>query len=207
MIDRLGSYLASRPKRTAVLVLTLAVAFVFVLAGLVLELSHFGRAPFPSEKVPIRLVDGYPVLTWDQTWISGSGGFLLFNYTGMKIAFRIDLGGGSGTTSGFFGNQSQLSTGTTATISQRIWTSSYTNVTLAITDSTGDGSFDFNDTILFKIVPLSEDYVYTMGLLFVSDVGNRMTMELSFAIHDGKLYAWNSHYLNTEEPWFGSTST
>ena len=205
MIDRLGSYLASRPKRAAVVVLTLIVVLALVLAGLALELSHFGRAPYPSEKVPFSLVDGYAVFTMDQSWISSPGGFNLFNYTGMKVAFRIDWGGGSGTVSGPFGNQSQLSTHTRATTSQSIFISSFVNVSLEITDSTGDGSFDLNDTILFKIVPLSEDTVYTMGLLFVSDVGNRMTMEMSFAFHDGKLYAWNSHDLNTEEPWFGST--
>lgn len=198
MIKRLGSYLASRPERAAVVVLTLTVVLTLVLAGLALQWLHFGRAPYPSEKVPFNLVEGNVVFSQEETWLG-------FDYTGMKIAFQIDWGGGSGRTVSDFGNQSQLSTHSRVTIHQSIWISSSGNVSIDITDSTGDGAFDIGDSILFKIEPLSEDTVYTMGLLFVHEHGGTMTIELSFAIHDGRLYAWNSRYLNTDEPWFGST--
>lgn len=197
MIKRLGSYLASRPEKAAILILTLIVILVLVLAGLALQWSHFGRAPFPSEDVPFSLVDGNVVFSQDATYLG-------FNYTGMKIAFQIDYGGGSGRSVSGFGNQSQLSTQTSATMHQWIMESSFINVNIDITDSTGDGAFDSGDIIVFKIVPLTEDWIYTMGLLFVHESAGTMTMELSFAVHDGKLYAWNSHYLNTDEPWFGS---
>jgi len=197
MIKRLGSYLASRPERAAVLVLVLIVVLVLVIAGFALQWSHFGQSPYPSEKVGFSLVEGDVVFTLDSTYLG-------FNYTGMKIAFRIDYGGGSGTTVGEFGNQSQLSTQTSATMHQSLMESSFINVSMDLIESTGDGAFDAGDGIVFEITPLTEDWVYTMGLLFVSEHGGRMTMELSFAVHDGKLYAWNSHYLNTDEPWFGS---
>lgn len=201
MIDRFGSYLASKPKRAAVLILTLVIVLVLVLAGWALQSLHFGRAPYPSEKVPISLVDGKPLFTMDFTQLVEDSSF---NYTGMKIAFGAHLGGSGWIwTTNYFGDQSLMSTHAMTTMHEPLMKSSFLSASIDITDSTGDGAFDLNDTILFEIVPLSEDTVYTMGLFFVCDLGETMTMELSFAVHDGKLYAWNSHYLNTEEPWFG----
>ncbi len=207
MINRLGSYLALRPRRAAILVLTLAVAFILVLAGLALELSHFGRAPYPSEEfpLPLSLVNGNVVFTQEYTdwWYNQTSNTTspIETYTGAKIAFGI-VGWGSRTSP--FGNESQLSAGApNDTMNQSIWESSFVNVTIEITDSTGDGAFGSGDTILFKIVPLSEDTVHYMGLAFFPR-GNSPTtyMEMSFAIHDGKLYTWFSHNLSTEEPWW-----
>jgi hypothetical protein len=201
MINRLGSYLALRPRKAAVLVLTLIVVLVLVLAGWTLQLSHFGRAPYPSEKVPLSLVHDKVTYTQETTTVmDNETPSESFPYTGMKIAFRVDWGmGGWQTATDHFGNQSQLSNNSTTTVHQ-VEFQGRVNVSIDITDSTGDGSFDRGDTIVFEIVPLLEDTVHTMGLLWSN--GHQMTMEVSFAIHDGKLYAWNSQYLNTEKPWF-----
>lgn len=203
MINRLGSYLASRPKGAAVLVLTLAVAFVLVLAGLALELSHFGRAPYPSENISLSLVNDKVIYTQEITVVlENETPGQSFPYTGMMIAFQVDFQGGSTRMGGAdFGNQSQLSTNSTATAHQVLMTGSLLIASIDITDSTGDGSFDSGDTIAFEIVPLWEDFVYTMGLLWIGVHGEKMAMEVSFAIHDGKLYGWYSQYLN-DRPWY-----
>ena len=203
MINRLGSYLASRPRKAAVLVLTLTVAFVLVLAGLALELSHFGRAPYPSEAIPLSLVDDKVIYTQETTTVlDGAIPNQSFPYTGMMIVFQVESQGGSTRMGGTdFGNQSQLSTNSTATVHQVLMTGSLLNASIDITDSTGDGSFDSGDTIVFEIVPLWEDMVYTMGLLWIGVHGEKMALEVSFAIHDGKLYGWYSQYLN-DGPWY-----
>jgi hypothetical protein len=197
MMKKLSSFLASRPKRAAVIVLTLIVVIALMLAGITIGLSHFGQAPYPSENVPIMLVNGDVVFTMDTNETPGNSSF---NYTGMKIAFRISQINGFVQIVYPFGNQSQLSTHANATMSQWLFQGT-DNVNINITDSTGDGSFDEGDTILFNFEPLRADTIYTLGLFATAGIGAAMIMERSFAIHDGKLYAWNSHYLNTERPW------
>jgi len=199
MMKRLSAFLASRPKRAAAIVLTLIVVIALMLAGIAIGLSHFGQAPYPSENVPIKLVNGDVVFTMDSTQLIENSSF---NYTGMKIALRIGQISGSSTLVTSFGNQSQLSTHANATMFQWLRQGLSDNIGIDITDSTGDGSFDMGDSILFNIEPLRADTIYTMGLFATADIGAAWMMELSFAIHDGKLYAWNSHYLNTERQWF-----
>lgn len=79
-------------------------------------------------------------------------------------------------------------------------TSSALNASIDITDSTGDGSFGTDDTITFEIVPLLKDTVYTWGLLWKYGEATAV-LEVSFAVHDGKLYAWYSTDLN-DRPWY-----
>jgi ABC-type transport system involved in multi-copper enzyme maturation permease subunit len=201
MMEMLSSFLASRPKRAAVIVLTLIVVIALMLAGIAIGLSHFGQAPYPSDNLPIKLVNDDVVFTMDTTEILENSSF---NYTGMKIAFRISQVNGYVQIAYPFGNQSQLSAHANATMSQWLFQGT-DNVNINITDSTGDGSFDEGDTILFNFEPLRADTIYTMGLFATADIGAGSAgweMERSFAIHDGKLYAWNSNYLNTERPWF-----
>jgi hypothetical protein len=185
-----------------VAVLVLAVAVILVLAGFTLLISHFGQAPYPSEKTGFGFVDDKVLYTQDFTFSA------VFNnttspcvYTGMKIHFQIGTGM-SGFNWYYFGNQSQLSTHTKATMNQSLM-EGYDNASMEITDLTGDGGFNEGDTILFTIAPLLEDTVYTMGLAFVAEGQTVAVVEQSFAIHDGKLYTWNSHYLNTGwPPWW-----
>lgn len=203
MIKRIGSYLASRPERAAMIVLTLTLVLILVLAGVALQWLHIGRAPYPSEDTPLSLVDDVVVWSQDQTdVVSWEDAYVPFNYSGMKIAFQIDWGGGGVRTVNPFGNQSLLSAHSSTTIHQSVSEASYGNVSIDITDSTGDGSFNIGDSIVFEIVPLSEDTIYTVGLYFLHAFGMSMSMELSFAIHDGKFYSWNSRYLPTDHPWY-----
>jgi hypothetical protein len=217
MINKLGSYLASKPKRAAVIVLTLAVAFVLVLAGLALELSHFGRAPYPSQKLGFSLVHGNVLLTEGPSmhWFNETSNTSeeMQTYSGAKMAFGI-FSSGWGT--GPFGDEPQLSahTGTPSTWNRQAYVSP--NVTMELTDLTSNGAFDQGDTILFKMVPLQEDTVFTLGLAFFppgSPWGDSPATytEMSFAIHDGKLYSWYSNNLPTQEqwwePWWDETGT
>ena len=98
----------------------LAVAVILVLAGLVLALKPFDRAPYPSQDVSIKLVHGKIIYTQASR-------FGDFPYMGMKILFRVACEGTSVTMSGAdFGNQSQLSADVPATAHQVLMTSSWT---------------------------------------------------------------------------------
>jgi hypothetical protein len=205
MINRLGSYLASRPKGAAVLVLALAVAFVLVLAGLALELSHSGLAPYPSEEIPLSLVlvDDKVIYTQHDTFGFQNESYVgPYPYTGMKILFRVTYAGTSSTMPvADFGNHSQLSTNISATVHQVLMTSSWVDASMNITDSAGDGTFGEGDTIAFDMVPLNADMVFTVGVLWTDGEGGGAMMEVSFVVHDGRLYAWYSQYLND---WYNS---
>lgn len=188
-LEKLGLYLAFRPKRAAVLFLTLTVALILVLAGLLLELAQPREAPYPSDDLPLELDDNKVIYTQE----SSVGDF---PYMGMKILFRASYGAASMTMPvADFGNQSQLSAGLLATTHQVLMTSSWTNASIDITDSIGDGRFGGGDTIVFELVPLEEDMVFTMGLLWTVGDGGGAIMEVSFVLHDGRLYAWFSQYL------------
>jgi len=173
----------------------LAVAVILVLAGLVLALKPFDRAPYPSQDVSIKLVHGKII----YTQASGVGDY---PYMGMKILFRVACEGTSVTMSGAdFGNQSQLSADVPATAHQVLMTSSWTNASINVTDSTGDGIFDIGDTIVFEMEPLTDDMVFTIGLIWTLGDGGGAIMEISFVANHGKLYAWYSDVLGD---WYDS---
>lgn len=185
-----------------ILFLTLAVALILALAGLTLEMSDSGSAPYPSSKnLSISLVRGQITYTQDSTI-----GYQVENatvscpYTGMMVLFGVNWGNGYVRNPPVvFGNDSQLSINSSATVHQVLMTGSQ-NASMNITDSTGDGSFDEGDTIVFDLDPLSSDTVYTMGLFWRMGNNGGAVMEVSFAIHHGKLYAWYSQYLGND--WF-----
>ena len=174
----------------------LAVAVILVLAGLVLALKPFDRAPYPSQDVSIKLVHGKIIYT--QAFTVG-----YFPYMGMKVLFRVASEGISITMSGEdFGNESQLSAGVPATAHQVLMTSSWTNASINVTDSTGDGIFDIGDTIAFDMDPLVDDMVFTIGLIWTLGDGGGAIMEISFVVNHGKLFAWYSDVLGDE--WYSS---
>jgi len=204
MIDGLLTFLGSRPRGALAIILTLAVALTIVSAGWALDLANFGRAPYPSDELPFSLVHDEVIYTQDSTnVIDDKTPAQSFPYAGMKILLQVEYASGRERLPvADFGNQSQLSVGHNATVRQVLMTSSTVNVSIDITDTTGDGSFDEGDTIVFEIVPLEEGYVFTVGLLWVSmDHKGAMILEDSFAIDDGKLYAWFSHALD-DTPWY-----
>ena len=180
-------------------VFVLAAVVILVLAGLTLLMSHFGQPPYPSEETGFSLVNGKVLYTNRFTFsvcINNTTSPCVC--TGMKIHFQIGTSV-SGFNWYYFGNQSQLSTHTKATMNQSLTE----GLSMEITDLTGDGGFNEGDTILFTIEPLLEDTVYTMGLAFAAEGQIVAVIEASFAIHDGNFYTWNSHYLNTGwHPWW-----
>ncbi len=165
-----------------------------------LELSHFGRAPYPSEEIPLSLVlvDDKVIYTQHDTiGFQNESYDGPYPYTGMKILFRVTYAGTSITMPvADFGNQSQLSTNISATVHQVLMTSSWVDASMNITDSAGDGTFGEGDTIAFDMVPLNADMVFTVGVLWTAGEGGGAMMEVSFVVHDGRLYAWYSQYLN-----------
>ena len=190
MIDRLGSYLASRPRKTAALVLILAVTLTLVLAGLALKTAEPDPEPYPSADLPLEIVNGAVTYTNEDGLMIGGE---IVPYTWMQMILSVSTDGGSVTVpSGSFGNQSLLSTGVEASVRQWLFNSSYVNVSMNITDYTGNGAFDEGDTIAFNLTPLREDMIVTFGLLWTDGEGGGMATEFSFAIHDSRLYSWHS---------------
>jgi hypothetical protein len=200
MFRRFTSYVTSRPRRTVAIILTLAVAFFVAVAGLALELSHFDQAPYPSQKVPVKLVNDGVIYTQDITFRIGNG-TAVTPYSWMKIQIRVSSGGTSiGMPIEDFGNGSLLSEAGSS-MTQVLMTSTLANVTINITESSGDGGFDEGDTIFFHLVPLRSDVIFTMGLVWPDHVAGGMVMEISFAVHHGKLFAWYSDYLGDSWYW------
>ena len=204
MINRLDTYLASRPRRAAVIVLTLAVAFILVLSGLVLELSHFGQAPYPSQELGFSLVDGNVLFTQGPTlrWHNETSNTTepVTPYSGAMGAFG---GEGYGWGSFWFGDEPRMSAHTGLPSIDYLPLGGSIGLDLQITDLTSNGFFDNGDTILFRIATLQEDTEYFIALAFFPQGDtNPSCTEMSFAIHNGELYSWYSDNLPAQEPWW-----
>lgn len=171
------------------LILTFAVALILVLAGLVLVLKPFDSPPYPSDDISILLVDDKIVYTQE-------GGVGDFPYMGMKMRLRVTSDGMSITMpTAAFGDQSQLGTGIPASAHQLLMSSSWTNASINVTDSTGDGIFNDGDTIAFELDPIVEDMVFTVGWIWTLGDGSGAIKEFSFVVNDDRLYAWYSQDL------------
>lgn len=206
MIDKMGSYLASRPRRAATIVLTLASALVLVLAGLAMELSHTGQEPYPSQDLGFSL-DGDDDVLFTQgpvpKWYNKTSNETLpfTPYTGAAAAFGSV---GHGWASFPFGDDPSLSAQTGVPSTQyRDWGGSI-GLSWELTDMTSNGFFDQGDTVLFTITSLEEDVVFYFALAFYPyGVSHPPSCsEMSFAIHDGELYSWYSENLPSQEPWY-----
>lgn len=206
MIKRFVSYVGSKPKNGAVIILTLAVAFLLVLAGLALDLSHYGRAPYPSQELGFSLINGNVLFTQDTP--TQLGNFSSPNTTVPSTPYEGALGAFGIVEYGWstfnFGNAPQLSAHTGAPSTMNLTSGgSPISVNLTLTDLTSNGVFDKGDTILFKVVPLQKDTVYFVALAFFPGGGwGPWSTEMSFAIHDGKVYSWFSNNLPAQKPWF-----
>jgi len=202
MLKRLTEYLGAKPRRTAMIVMTLVLVLILVVAGNLFQLLNVGRyfePPYPSETTPLSLVDNG--VRWDN--------FVMFegsNYSGW--VFYWDIAGGALT--GPVASESQqarLSSGSSATVIQTVAQASDLSywLNLTIYDSTGDGMPGSGDYIIFEGAPLESDTVYTLALAYVGGVGSVFGpggSEYSYAIHDGKLYSWMSDKVNTGTPWW-----
>lgn len=203
MMKRLETYLAASPRRAAEIVLVLLVVLVFVVSMVAVQSIVNREPPYPSDDLPISLVSGRVVYEQTTTTaVAWGDSSVPFNYTGMRVGIQVDWSGVAARTAGPFGNQTFMSTGSSATMEQWLMQGSDLNLSILISESTGDGSFNAGDNITFNIDPLSEDVIYTFGLYWPHPFGMTMSTEMSFAIHDGHLYKWLSQYLPTQDPWW-----
>ncbi|MCJ7463536.1 MAG: hypothetical protein MUO81_02190 [Thermoplasmata archaeon] len=217
MLKRLTEYLGAKPRRGAMIVLTLIIVLVLAVAGLAFQWMLLDDQadesedelddtdPYPSDVVPLTLVNNSTVQYVQEFTYIGYG-----DYSKMRFALGVNLyvaahstPAGAWTAVNNFGNTSQLSVQAGATMTQSIWTGSQGNGSIEIMDLTGDGRFDIGDTVLVMIDPMHEDTVYTIAFSSTDDNGSgHLFWERSFAIHDGEFYAWASFYLPTDTPWY-----
>ena len=204
MLRRLTEYLGAKPRRAAMIVMTLVVVLILIVAGNLFQLLNIGRyfeSPYPSETTPLSLVNNG--VKWE--------GFLVFqgsNYS--KYVFYWNLGDSSGAIGGhvaFESQQAQLSSGSAATVIMTVAQAADMSYwfNLSITDSIGDGVPGSGDYIIFTGPPQESDTVYTLALAYVGGVGAGFGSggsEYSYAIHDGRFYSWMSDRVHTGTPWW-----
>ncbi len=184
----LASHLGSKPKRALAIILTVVVAVVILSAMLALGLPPFAKAPYPNDKLPMELDHDSVLYTQPVTFMiqNGSG---VTPYSWMKMLFRAASDGSS------------ITMPTQDFQNQVIMNSSWTVVTMSITDKNGDGGFDEGDTLLFEFAPMGSDMIFTVGLVWPDHDGGGATTEFSFVVHHGKLYSWYSDYLGDDWYW------
>jgi hypothetical protein len=216
MLKRLTEYLGAKPRRAATIVLTLIIVFVLAVAGLVFQWTLLDNqtresedepgSPYPSDlDTHLTLVNS--TVLYVQDFSSDGYG----NYSGMRFGLGANHGDfpmnanyshGRWLSVNPFGNQSQLGLSVRATVIESIWTGSQGNASIEITDIDGDGCFNIGDTMSIMLDPLPEDVVFTMAFFSESDIGGKLSWELSFAVHGSEFFAWRSSYLPWEYPWY-----
>jgi hypothetical protein len=196
MLRRLTEYLGAKPRRAAMIVMTLLVILILIVAGNLFQLLNVGRyfePPYPSETTPLSLVDNG--IRWDNPIM-----FQGASYNKTVFHWR-DIGGHVA----FDSQQALLSSGSAATVVMIVAQAADLSywVNLTITDSTGDGTPGFGDYIIFTGGPQESDTVYTVALAYLGGVGGGYALsEYSYAIHDDKLYSWASDTARTRMPWW-----
>ena len=202
MIERLTKYVGSRPRRAAVIMLTLSVVLVLIFAGILIQSLNIGRLfkpPYTSETTPLSLTGND--LKWSPLDITLYSNLSWGNYNSYRFHYGIGGSGWGGTLVNQT-EQNQLSSHSRATIVTPVGESvgSYW-LNLSIMDSTGDGFFGVGDQVIFEGMPHLNDTVYVVALHIIGGGG---ASEYSFAIHDGKFYSWASNTLNSIAPWWAT---
>lgn len=196
MIERLTKYVGSKPRRAAVIMLTILVVLILVFAGILIQSLNVGRLfkpPYTSETTPLSLVNNG--VRWDNPIMFQGASY-------NKTVFRWGQLGGH---VAFDSQQAQLSSGSSATVTMTAAQASDMSYSynVSITDSTGDGVPGSGDYIIFTGPPQESDTVYTVALAYLGGVhGGFAGSEYSYAIHDGKFYSWASDNLHTTPPWW-----
>jgi hypothetical protein len=196
MLRRLTEYLGAKPRRAAMIVMTLVVVLILVVAGNLLQLMDVGRyfePPYPSEETSLSLVNNG--VRWDNPIMYQGASYnkTLFHWRNLGGQVASDY------------EQAQLSSGSNTTVvvtaAQSADLSYWWN--LSITDSTGDGMPGSGDYIIFTGEPQQSDTVYTIALVYLAgEGGGGLFSEISYAIHDGKFYSWWSDTARTSPPWW-----
>jgi len=209
MIQRLSDHLGSKPRQRAIVMLAIVVALVVTSAALLvmaIQSSGIFEPPYPSEPSPLSLVTNGVRWTQPYTDILPEGGGL--TYINFSLAWAVNREGGRVSTAWHLideSDQAALNAGVPATVRASSWSIRIWDVWLNVTvhDLSGDGSLGIGDSFTFELSPLLENRVFTMAWAWTGE--HLMYTEYSFAIHDGKLYAWTSHDFSTEGPWWGSS--
>ena len=213
MIEGMGNYLSSKPRRAAMIVLVTAVALIMVLAALMVQVVQSTGVfdpPYPSDNTPLSLADNG--ITWTRDFImvvQGNDGEWGMNYSEYRFFWGFESTSGSeGWMSGVADDtdESILSGTANATISTYLGTRTpwfdAPNLTmyLDVTDISGDGVFGIGDHMTIRGAPRTEGLVYTVGLAWIGH--GTMNEEYSYAFHEGKFYSWVSNRLPATGPWW-----
>jgi hypothetical protein len=225
VIDRMGATIGRTPRRAASIVLVLIVILILLAAVSIgtSGLLKLPKAPYKSEATPLSLKGNAVIWTESCTVrLFGAGGrevsFLPvanpggwgLNWSTMKFQITI---GDLRTTGGTVVSQSdtqKVGSGAPTTVRENV-SGEVVNGTpdwfyLLVTDGTGNGTFDYGDSIVFVFPassPIEHDSVYTLALASVQP-GYAVWWEYSFAVHDGRFYSWSSSNFNTQEPWWAT---
>ncbi|HUV60546.1 MAG TPA: hypothetical protein VMW71_00055 [Thermoplasmata archaeon] len=160
--------------------------------------------PYPSEDTPLELVDGEIMWTGElDHWMNDSQ---TFDYRNLRLHWLVGDTGRH--TTDELANYTQLSVGSLVTVTRpliveyRVDGITYHDVQeIHVTDLLGDGLFGQGDSIAFDFAEygIPEDTIHTVAL---ADIVCEWNRELSFAIHDGDFYSWESDDLPSDYPWW-----
>jgi hypothetical protein len=204
VLERLGSYLDSKQGRAVRIFVVLLVVIVILSASLAYHLLDLGSlfdSPYPSEATPLSL-DGDSV-KWAYQGIAWFSGYTI-NYTNMSLWWGGFQGDGCSWSYGL--RPANFQAHGADTLSEGVQTTLVIDLgeycQVRLTDVAGNGIFDSGDYIVFDygIESISEDNVFVLALACV--IYPEWNEEYSFAVNDGRLYAWRSYSLNTHDPWW-----
>jgi len=213
LIDKLGSYLASKPRRAALIVLCLMIALILALAAILvtaLNVQNMLRPAYPSEVTPLSLTD--LGITWTMTHKVGCSSGDRMHYGNMSFYWRYHPNEGLSGPVALDEGQEAVSTHPSETVQSlaRIcgaWDDPIRRH-LVIHDVLGHGWFGTGDSTAFAckrnatvVLPPSEDSLYSFALVYVSGWGLEGLGEHSCAVHDGKSYSWKSERPDRPYPW------
>jgi hypothetical protein len=213
MMERLGTYLVSKPKRAVRIVLALSMALTVSLAGTLMVAFDIGQPsepPYPSEATLLSLVDDG--VMWTREFNdTGVNGLEPSYYSMFRCCLKYDYAGGAESTAGDLVNEedlAELNMSVSAVVQTDFggrtpWFDAPSiEFVFSIHDLAGDGIFGIGDFIVLDDAPRTEGIVYTLAL---ACIGVGVTcQEVSFAFHDGAFHSWYSDVLPTEGPWWAT---
>ena len=213
MMERLGAYLVSKPKRAVQIVLALAVALTITIAGMFVVVFDMGETseappepPYPSDVTPLSLIeDG---VMWTRDFNYTVAGWEM-NYSLFRCCWQYAIPSIGERTAGDLVSEedlAELNMSMSAVVqtdfgSRTPWYDA-PNLTIgfSIHEVTGDGIFSIGDFIVMDNAPRTEGIVYTWALAWIGAATT--CQEFSYAFHDGVFYSWRSSVLPTEGVWY-----
>jgi len=181
MLERLRSYPQSHPRRFVLVVVALDVA---VLVALSCVLIVAMKPKYRSEDTPLSLIENGVKWTDDGRRYSVTMGY---------SQLQIEMFNGSRSVRWWDLDIPELHNGTRATHSCGTKALDGLTLSLDVTDVTGDGVFGQGDYFILTTTgtDLAMETVYGVRLVY-SDGVLHFFREISFAIHEGNIYAWDT---------------